>query len=535
MLSLLQVVVATMLSQGVWFGVLLVAYMLVGFWAMTLLCLYRQNARPAEEQAADERSAPQGRSAGRRWPWIAQTPEFTSSLGGSSSAGVGRELFGRLTVMGLGTLALTLLLFFSLPRLGRVGMAGRRRGHPARRRLLRSGHAGRIGRDHREPRRSDARRVDRRRDRRPLYRSRRALPARVDSHALPGRTMAARGRRIVRAWRPAAGCCRPRPGRRCCSRSWSNPWIATSCSASGRLSASSPTPACGWSATGCCGPRRCARSGSPSRWERRPFPTGSNRRWRRATIGSTRSRCCKCPRCPSCPASPGFGSHRRRPPPTVAARPRHWSAYFQDPARFQYSLQGQVRELDLDPIEDFLTKNPRGHCEYFATALTLMLRSRGIPARVVVGYRCDEYNDLGKFYQVRQWHAHSWVEAYLGPQDLPAELRRGDQAGRWARGGWLRLEPTPGFGADQPASTPKLGAVRRSLLWLQSVWGNYVLEMDRDRQREAIYGPAVRAVREAIGRSARPGLVARACWPGFATRWISPPGPPGNGSWAFCR
>ena len=81
--------------------------------------------------------------------------------------------------------------------------------------------------------------------------------------------------------------------------------------------------------------------------------------------------------------------------------------------RFEYSLQGQPRDPDLDPIEDFIVNNPRGHCEYFATALRLMLRSQGIPARVVVGYKCDGWNKLGKFYQVRQSDAHAWVEAYL--------------------------------------------------------------------------------------------------------------------------
>ena len=50
----------------------------------------------------------------------------------------------------------------------------------------------------------------------------------------------------------------------------------------------------------------------------------------------------------------------------------------------------QERDPTIDPIEDFVTKHPQGHCEYFATALTLMLRSLGIPARVVSGFKCDE-------------------------------------------------------------------------------------------------------------------------------------------------
>ena len=111
--------------------------------------------------------------------------------------------------------------------------------------------------------------------------------------------------------------------------------------------------------------------------------------------------------------------------------------------QFQYSLEGQNRDPKIDPIEDFVTNNPRGHCEYFAAALALMLRSQGIPARVVLGYRCDEWKSLGRFYQVRESDAHAWVEAYLAARDIPPDLRWGNEAGRWDGGAWLRLDATP--------------------------------------------------------------------------------------------
>ncbi len=95
--------------------------------------------------------------------------------------------------------------------------------------------------------------------------------------------------------------------------------------------------------------------------------------------------------------------------------------------QFQYSLTGADRNPSIDPIEDFVTEHPQGHCEYFATALTLMLRSQGIPARMVCGFKCDQndWNSAGGYYQVRQLHAHTWVEAYLRPSQLPVKLEHG--------------------------------------------------------------------------------------------------------------
>ena len=156
--------------------------------------------------------------------------------------------------------------------------------------------------------------------------------------------------------------------------------------------------------------------------------------------------------------------------------------------QFQYSLEGQPRDPNLDPIEDFVANNPRGHCEYFATALALMLRSQGIPARVVLGYRCDEWNSLGKFYQVRQSDAHAWVEAYLAPRYVPRKLRWGDDPQRWAGGAWLRLDPTPAAVADRPATRPWASS-QQGLNWIDSLWADYVMEMDRQRQNEAVYRP----------------------------------------------
>lgn len=163
--------------------------------------------------------------------------------------------------------------------------------------------------------------------------------------------------------------------------------------------------------------------------------------------------------------------------------------------QFQYSMQGQPRNPQLDPVEDFVTAHPAGHCEYFATALALMLRSQGIPSRVVMGFKCDEWNDLGQFYQVRQLHAHSWVEAYLDPTELPEDLRRPWPDANWRAGGWLRLDPTPAGEGPSLAKRLMVGT-DRYFAWLDYLWNSYVAGINMRRQQQAIYGPAVRAVSE---------------------------------------
>ena len=180
--------------------------------------------------------------------------------------------------------------------------------------------------------------------------------------------------------------------------------------------------------------------------------------------------------------------------------------------QFQYSLAGQERDPNLDPIEDFVSEHRVGHCEYFATALTLMLRSQGIPARMVSGYMCDQsdWDSLGGYYQVRQYHAHTWVEAYLRSSQLQAYLKSGqitadmlhgkDYWNWFQDGAWLRLDPTPAGAANERTNwfTP----IRQKLDWLESAWSNYVVELDMERQREAVYGPIVNGLMSVWGELA---------------------------------
>lgn len=90
---------------------------------------------------------------------------------------------------------------------------------------------------------------------------------------------------------------------------------------------------------------------------------------------------------------------------------------------FNYSLSFE-RRRGVDPIIDFFDRKT-GHCEYFASALALLARTRDIPTRVVAGYRVTEYNSVGGYRLVRERNAHAWVEAWL-----PGE-------------GWQTFDPTP--------------------------------------------------------------------------------------------
>ena len=91
---------------------------------------------------------------------------------------------------------------------------------------------------------------------------------------------------------------------------------------------------------------------------------------------------------------------------------------------FEYSTVQTRQDRTIDPVEDFLFNTKSGHCEYFASACALMLQSVQIPARLVNGYYGSELNALTGNNEIRQRHAHSWVEAFLDNR-------------------WQTLEPTP--------------------------------------------------------------------------------------------
>lgn len=93
------------------------------------------------------------------------------------------------------------------------------------------------------------------------------------------------------------------------------------------------------------------------------------------------------------------------PADKIVAVQRHFATY-------RYGTEVEVPPM-MEPVTYFLLHKPPAHCEYIASATALLLRMAGIPCRYVTGYAGAEYNTFGRYWVVRQSHAHAWVEAYL--------------------------------------------------------------------------------------------------------------------------
>lgn len=106
---------------------------------------------------------------------------------------------------------------------------------------------------------------------------------------------------------------------------------------------------------------------------------------------------------------------------------------------FRYSLSTTRIDTALDPVEDFLFNTKSGHCEYYASACALMLQSAGVPARLVNGFSGYEKNSVSGNYEVKQRHAHAWVEAFVDGRWItvdatPSAARETSLAGNAAPG-----------------------------------------------------------------------------------------------------
>lgn len=131
--------------------------------------------------------------------------------------------------------------------------------------------------------------------------------------------------------------------------------------------------------------------------------------------------------------------------------------------RSNYSYTTNLPKTDGErPVESFLFDTRRGHCEYYATAMVLLLRSQGIPARMVNGFLGGNWNAVGGFLAVRQGDAHSWVEVFI-----PGYR-------------WVQMDPTPaGLSTDEGS----LGNwFRDTYDALRMQWIRYVIEYDLDSQ-----------------------------------------------------
>jgi transglutaminase-like putative cysteine protease len=132
---------------------------------------------------------------------------------------------------------------------------------------------------------------------------------------------------------------------------------------------------------------------------------------------------------------------------------------------FGYTLE--LKAGGEEPLADFLFNVREGHCEYFATAMAVMLRTQGIATRVVNGFQQGEYNETADMYVVRQREAHSWVEVYFPKADV-----------------WVPFDPTPFAGrfSEQP-NVSALGQFNKYIEALETFWIQYVVSYDNQEQR----------------------------------------------------
>jgi transglutaminase-like putative cysteine protease len=182
---------------------------------------------------------------------------------------------------------------------------------------------------------------------------------------------------------------------------------------------------------------------------------------------------------------------------------------------YGYTLDFVGRDLGGDPISDFLFRYRSGHCEYFASAMVLMLRSLDIPARFVTGFLGSEPSALG-YHIVRQSNAHAWVEAWI--------------PGR----GWQVFDPTPPAGrpVTQPRSLWSL--IRQAHDFVVFRWDRYVISYGVSDQARLFEGVSTRlrawwqslwgdraADRESPQRPAGPRLpeAEQTAAPELGTRW----------------
>ncbi len=133
--------------------------------------------------------------------------------------------------------------------------------------------------------------------------------------------------------------------------------------------------------------------------------------------------------------------------------------YFSD---FRYSLFQPGFNAEETPLSSFLTETRAAHCEYFASATVLMLRHLGVPARYVVGYSIQEWNDRLGMYIVRERHAHAWATAFVDGEWVVVDTTPSQ---------WLGME-----NAEASMLQPIWDYIGNSLFMFQIWWSNQRIE-----------------------------------------------------------
>jgi transglutaminase-like putative cysteine protease len=141
---------------------------------------------------------------------------------------------------------------------------------------------------------------------------------------------------------------------------------------------------------------------------------------------------------------------------------------------YPYDYFPPPQQVGTDAVDQFLFVDQRGVCEHYVSAMVVLLRSLGIPARFVVGYGSGTYNTFTGYYEVRASDAHAWVEVYFPDVE------------------WVEFDPTPGWNGN-----PQTGPVQR---WLFS-------DLMRNVELPAVpIGPILQAGASALGNILQPLL-----------------------------
>ena len=189
--------------------------------------------------------------------------------------------------------------------------------------------------------------------------------------------------------------------------------------------------------------------------------------------------------------------------PRVVELAQTWTEGLDSPTDIAQRIERRLREgytydlgspsgAEADPLEHFLFQSKRGHCEFYSTAMAMLLRVRGVPSRNVTGFVGGTYNRFGQFYAVRQGDAHSWVEAYLPDR------------------GWTRFDPTPPSSARPQGDADGIFATMREIVEAAAQgWNENVVSFNLEKQLRLL---------RSIQRTLEGGPESAAPW-SKASRW----------------
>lgn len=162
-------------------------------------------------------------------------------------------------------------------------------------------------------------------------------------------------------------------------------------------------------------------------------------------------------------------------------------SYLQREQRYTLKLE---HRSGREPVDEFLFETHRGHCEYFASAMALLLRAAGIHSRHVNGFAGGQWNGYGNYLAVRQGDAHAWTEVLF------------------SNVGWVAFDPTPSQGSEPAGPTGVWQSVQLLVDALRLRWFNYVVEYDIAKQM-TLFSRLKRLVRGKVTRSPRASLFRR--------------------------